>query len=165
MNPPEPAYRHFLVNARHRAVHRIDGSDLLDAEFDSLIRAIHGISFLDLDLDLDLGPSGGVGDIPAERIGQRLKNPAATSLNAPVQDIAAALSADRTASSPASPRQAVCRLDTAVMLSRVFLDGAPDPAIARPPLRQGRQPVPRTCRHGRARLGVASSRAATARIT
>jgi aminoglycoside phosphotransferase (APT) family kinase protein len=32
---------------------------------------------------------------------------------------------------PASPRQAVYRLDTAVMLSHVFLDGAPDPHRAR----------------------------------
>lgn len=32
---------------------------------------------------------------------------------------------------PATPRQVVYRLDTAVMLSHVFLDGAPDPARAR----------------------------------
>ncbi len=32
---------------------------------------------------------------------------------------------------PASPRQAVYRLDTAVMLSHVFLDGAPDQEKAR----------------------------------
>ena len=32
---------------------------------------------------------------------------------------------------PVTPRQAVYRLDTAVMLSHVFLDGAPDPARAR----------------------------------
>lgn len=35
------------------------------------------------------------------------------------------------AMAPASPRQAVYRLDTAVMLSHVFLDGAPDQARAR----------------------------------
>jgi hypothetical protein len=32
---------------------------------------------------------------------------------------------------PLTPRQAVYRLDTTVMLSHVFLDGAPDPAKAR----------------------------------
>jgi hypothetical protein len=32
---------------------------------------------------------------------------------------------------PATPRQAVYRLDTAVMLSHVFLDDAPDPGLAR----------------------------------
>jgi hypothetical protein len=35
------------------------------------------------------------------------------------------------AMTPATPRQAVYRLDTAVMLSHVFLDGAPDQARAR----------------------------------
>jgi hypothetical protein len=42
-----------------------------------------------------------------------------------------ALSADRTALSAASPRQAVYLLGTAAMLSRVFPAGVPDPAVAR----------------------------------
>ena len=43
---------------------------------------------------------------------------------------------------PLTPRQAVYRLDTAVMLSHVFLDGAPDQAKARPLHGADEEPVP-----------------------
>jgi len=173
-----------------------DRSQLPDAEFGRLIRAIHDLPIPAFDLVASQPPAG-TDDVLAERITQRLAKLAAiTGLPAGIPDIGMALSADRKdngtpsllhmdlrpanilvragrpvavldwsnalvgdaaldlaraaeygsltpaalaahgshgafSMTPSTPRQIVYRLDTAVMLSHVFLNGAPDQAKAR----------------------------------
>jgi aminoglycoside phosphotransferase (APT) family kinase protein len=173
-----------------------DGSELPDAEFGRLIRAIHELPVPAIDL-VASEPSADADEVLAERIEQRLTKLAAIAgVPGGMPDIGAALSADRRDDAPRSllhmdlrpanilvrsgrpvaildwsnalageaaldlaraaeygsltvaalaaygnpvafsmtprtPREIVYRLDTAVMLSHVFLSGAPDQASAR----------------------------------
>ncbi|HWG26498.1 hypothetical protein [Actinospica sp.] len=120
-----------------------DDSELPDREFGRLIRAIHEIPAPPFDL-VCMESRDGADQVLAERIGDRLKNLAAvTELGVGFPDIGsltpAALagygdpgsSTPPTPPTPLTPRQAVYGLDTTVMISHVFLDGAPDPAKAR----------------------------------
>lgn len=173
-----------------------DGSELPDAGFGRLIRAIHDLPVPAIDL-VASEPSADIDEVLAERIEQRLKKLAAIAgVPGGMPDIGAALSADRRDDAPGSllhmdlrpanilvrsgrpvaildwsnalagdaaldlaraaeygsltaaaltaygnpvafsmtprtPREIVYRLDTAVMLSHVFLSGAPDEASAR----------------------------------
>jgi aminoglycoside phosphotransferase (APT) family kinase protein len=173
-----------------------DGSQLADAEFGRLIRAVHEVPVPAIDL-VAMDPSADVDEVLADRIGQRLKNlTAIADLGVGNPDIGVVLAAGRPDDAapcllhmdlrpeniltragrpaalldwsnalvgeaaldlaraaeygsltgpvlsaygdtgvfsvePRTPREMVYRLDTAVMLSHVFLDGAPDKAKAR----------------------------------
>jgi aminoglycoside phosphotransferase (APT) family kinase protein len=173
-----------------------DGSELPDAGFGHLIRAIHDLPVPAIDL-VASKPSADADEVLAERIEQRLTKLAAIAgVPGGMPDISAVLSADRRDDAPRSllhmdlrpanilvrsgrpvavldwsnalageaaldlaraaeygsltaaalaaygnpaafsmtprtPREIVYRLDTAVMLSHVFLSGAPDEASAR----------------------------------
>ena len=79
-----------------------DGSELPDAEFGRLIRAVHDLPVPAIELVAGK-PAPGTDEVLAERITQRLAKLAAiTGLPAGIPDIGAALSADREDSAPRS---------------------------------------------------------------